>query len=131
MPWHWAEHGQVNGHLWDLQQALYCTYEGSTPLNCAAVAKDFCRRPNVGTALWYLLSLEHDVDALLQNLLPFGLAIFCGVISESINRILKHGHNEHNNRGRGGGVVRWRGRMRCEGVNGRPFTGRPVCKLNE
>ena len=39
---------------------------------------------------------------MLQNIWPFGLAMFCGDISKSINRFLKHGHNEHNNRGGGG-----------------------------
>ena len=100
-------------NLWDLLQALYCTYQGPNLLNCAAVAKDFRRHCTVGTASWYLLSLEHDVDAMLQNISPLGLAMFCGDISESINRFLKHGHNEHSNR-----------------VNGRPSTGRPVCKHN-
>ena len=38
---------------------------------------------------------------MLQNIKPFGLAMF--YISESINRFLKHGHNEHSNRGGGGG----------------------------
>ena len=36
---------------------------------------------------------------MLQNIKPFGLAMFSGDISESINRFLKHGHNEHSNRG--------------------------------
>ena len=39
---------------------------------------------------------------MLLNTWPFGLAMFCGGISESINRFLKHGHNEHSNRGGGG-----------------------------
>ena len=30
-------------NMWDLLQALYCTYEGPNPLNCAAVARDFRR----------------------------------------------------------------------------------------
>ena len=90
--------------LWDLLQALYCTYQGTNPLNCAAVARDFRPHCTVGTASWYLLSLEHDVDAGLQNIKPFELAVFSGHISESINRFLKHGHNEHSNRGGGGGL---------------------------
>ena len=89
-------------NLWDLLQALYCTYEGRNPLSCAALAKDFRLHCTVGTASWYLLSLEHDVDAMLQNICPFGLAMFSGDVSESINRFLKHGHNEHGNRGGGG-----------------------------
>ena len=39
---------------------------------------------------------------MLQNINPFGLPMFSGDISESINRFLKHGHNEHSNRGGGG-----------------------------
>ena len=73
-------------NMWDLLQALYCTYQGPNPLNCAAVARDFRRHCTVGTASWYLLSLEHDVDTMLQNIKPFGLAMFSGDILESINR---------------------------------------------
>ena len=89
--------------MWDLLQALYCTYQSPNPLNCAAVAGDLRCHYTVGTTSWYLLSLECDVDAMLQNIWPFGLAMFCGDISESINRFLKHGHNKHSNRGGGGG----------------------------
>ena len=88
--------------MWDLLQSLYCTYQAPQPPNCAAVAEAFRRHCTDGTASWYLLSLECDVDAMLKNIWPFGLAMFCGDISESINRFLKHGHNEHSNRGRGG-----------------------------
>ena len=113
--------------MWDLLQALYCTYQGPNPLNCAVVARDFRRHCTAGTTSWYLLSLEQDVDTILQNIKPFGLAMFSGDNSESINRFLKHGHNEHSNRG-GGGVVGWRGWTRCRVVNCRPSTGRPMCK---
>ena len=89
-------------NMWDLLQALYCTYQGPDPLNCAAVARDFRRHCTVRKASWYLLSLDQDVDTMLQNIKPFGLAMFSGDIAESINRFLKHGHNEHSNRGRGG-----------------------------
>ena len=85
-------------HMWDLLQALYCTYQGPNPLNCAAVARDFRRHCIVGAASWYLLRLEHDVESMLQNIKPFRLAMFSGDISESSNRFLKHGHNEHRNR---------------------------------
>ena len=40
---------------------------------------------------------------MLQNIWAFESAMFYGDISESINRFLKHGHNEHSNRGGGGG----------------------------
>ena len=114
-------------NLWNLLQALYCTYQGPNPLNCAVVAREFRRQCTAGTASWYLLSLEHDVDAMLQNIKPFGLAMFLGDILESINGFLQHGHSEHNNRG-GGGAVGCRGWTGCKVVSGRPSTGRPVCK---
>ena len=90
-------------NLWDLLQDFCCTYHVPNPLNCAAPAKDFRCHRTFGTASWYLLSLEHDVDAMLHNIGPFGLARFCGAISQSIHRFLKHGHNEHNHPGGGGG----------------------------
>ena len=92
--------------MWDPLQALYCTYQGPNPLNCAAVARDFWRHCTVGTASWYLLSLGHDLDTILQNIKPFGVAMFSGDISESINRFRNHGHNEHKN---GRGVCRVEG----------------------
>ena len=114
----------------DLLQALYCTYQGPTPLNCGAMARDLRRHCTARTASWYLPSLEHAVNTMLQNIKPFGLAMFSGDISESINRFLKHSHNEHNNRGGGGGAVGWRGWTRCRVVSGRPSKWRPMCKHN-
>ena len=117
--------------MWDLLQALYCTYQGPNLFNCAAVACDFRHRCTVRTASWYVVSLEHDVDAMLHNIWLFGLAMFCGDIAESINRFLKQQHKEHNYRvGWGGGAVKGRGWMMCQGVNGRLSTGRPVRKHN-
>ena len=46
---------------------------------------------------------------MLQNIEPFGLAMFTGDDSESNNRFLKHGQNEHSNPGGGG--------CRVEGVD--------------
>ena len=115
-------------NMWDVLHALYCTYQGPNPLNCAAVAHDFRRHRTVGTTSWYQLSLEHDVDTMLQDIKTFGLATFSGDILENIRRFLKHGHNEHSNRGGGGGAVTWRGWTRCRVVSGRPSTGRPMCK---
>ena len=106
-------------NMWDLLQALYCTYQGPNPLNCAVVARDFRRHCFAGTASWYLLSLEQGVDTMLQNIKPFGLAMFSGDISESINRFLKHGHNEHSNRGRAGGGCRVDG---VDEVSGRQWS---------
>ena len=36
-------------NLWDLLQALHCTYHGPNPFKCAAVATDFRRHYTVGT----------------------------------------------------------------------------------
>ena len=45
------------GNMWDLLQALYCTYQGPNALSRAAVARDFRRHYTVRTASWYLLGL--------------------------------------------------------------------------
>ena len=117
-------------NLWDLLQALYCTYQGLNPLNYAAVARDFQRLCTIGTASWYLLSLEHDVDAMLLNIKPFGLAMFSGDISESINRLLKHRHNEHSNRG-GGGSGGGGGRGVGSSVVGHPQAGQCASTVHD
>ena len=113
-------------NMLDLLQALYCTHQGPNSLHCGSVARDFRRHCTAATAAWYLLSLEQDVDTMLQNIKPFGLAMFSADISESINRFRKHGHNEHSNRG--GGAVGCRGWTRCRVVNCWPSKGRPTCK---
>ena len=64
----------------DLLRALYCIYQVPKPLKCATLVDDFRRHCTIASAPWYLLSLEHDVDAMLQNIWPFGRAIFCGAI---------------------------------------------------
>ena len=48
--------------------------------------------------------------------------MFSGDISESINRFLKHGHNEHSNRGGGGGY-------RVEGVD--EVSGRQLSAIHK
>ena len=116
--------------VWDVLQALCCTYHSPNSLNCAAVAEHFRCPCAVGNASWYLPSLKCDVDAILQNIWPFGLAMVCWDISVSVNRNLKHGHNEHINRGQGGAHFRGIRQMRCQGLFPRPSTGRPVCKHN-
>ena len=83
------------------------------------MARDFRRHRTVATSSGYLQSLEHDVDTMLQNIKPFGLAMFSGDISESINRFVKHGHNEHSNRGGGGGGCRVEG---VDEVSGRQWS---------
>ena len=89
--------------VWDLWKALYCTYPSLEPLSCQVVAQDFRRHCTVSNASWYLVSLECDVDALLQKIPPFVLAMYYGDIPQSINHFSKHAHNKHSNRGGGGG----------------------------
>ena len=91
-------------NMWDLLQTRYCTYQGPNPWNCAAVASDFRRHCTVETASWYLLSLEHDVDTMLQNIKQFGPAMFSGDTSESINRFLKNMVTTSTSTGGGGGL---------------------------
>ena len=114
-------------NMWDVLQALYCTCYGPNLLNFAAAARHFRRHCTIGTASRYLVSLEHDVHAMLHNIWPFGLAMVCGDISESINRFLKYGHNKDSNGG-GGGLGG--GVDEVSGRNGRPSTGRAVCRHN-
>ena len=75
---------KATANTWDVLQALYCTSQTPNLLNCAATARHLRRYYTVGTASWHLLSLEHDVHAMLRNIWPFGLAMFRGDISESI-----------------------------------------------
>ena len=89
-------------NLWGLLHALNCTYHNPNPSNCAAMAKDLCRHCSAGTASWYVVSVEHDVDAMLQNIWPFRLAMFCGDIPKSTTCFMKLGLNEQSNRGGGG-----------------------------
>ena len=56
-----GRHEHVN-----MLEPLYCAYQ-----RLDAVADSFCYHCTVGTASWFLLSLERDVDAVLQNILPF------------------------------------------------------------
>ena len=55
----------------------------------------FHRHCGYGTTSWYRLSLECNVEFMLQSIWSFGLPMFCADISKSINHFLKHGHNEH------------------------------------
>ena len=112
-------------NMWDLLQALYSKYQSPTPLNYAAVAEDFLCCCTNGTAPWYLVRLERDVDATPQNSWSLGLAMFCGSISESINVFLM-GTTSKAIRGRRGVGFTRLGRMSCSGASDCPSIGRIV-----
>ena len=59
----------------------------------------FCEHGAPGSASHYLLFLEEDADRLLEDIWPFGMAMFSNDIVESLNRFLKQAFNEHNARG--------------------------------
>ena len=86
---------------------LYVTYQPHRPQSdyCKRVIRNF--RKHVvrrrGGGGHYLLILEYDADRILANIFPYGLAMFCGDIVESLNRLLKKAYTGHSNRGGGGG----------------------------
>ena len=43
----------------------------------------------------YLLFLEEDADRLLEDIWPFGMAMFSNHIVQSLNRFLTHAFSEH------------------------------------
>ena len=59
---------------------------------------------------------------MLQNVWPFGLAMFCGDILEGITYFWKHGHKKHIN-GAGGISYSGNGWTRCRTVCGPLSTG--------
>ena len=85
MPWHY----KAVANMLHFLGAVYCTYQSLEPLNCTAVVEDF-RRHYIGTTLWYLQSVECDVDATWQNVGHLDLPRFVAVV-------LKCGHNEQSN----------------------------------
>ena len=104
--------------LWDLLQALYCTYQDHNPLNCAAVASDFH-----GTVLW----LQHHgiYSASSMTKIPCCRRIsHLGWLSSQVT--FRKASTAFCNPG--GGAVWWGGWTRCPVVSGRPSIGRPMCK---
>ena len=53
------------------------------------------------SASHYLLFLEECADILLENICPFGMAMFFNHIVESLDRFLKQTFNMHTTRGGG------------------------------
>ena len=49
----------------------------------------------------YISLLKHDFDLLMHHIYPFGLALFCNDVIESLNRFLKLAYTEHSSRGGG------------------------------
>ena len=78
-----------------LLKDLYHTYQVGTRPQCRAAAAAFREHCAPRSASHYLLFLEEDVDRVLDDIWPFGLAMFSNDIVESLNRCLKQAFNEH------------------------------------
>ena len=69
---------------------------------CATCTKAFLEHcPEEGKGGQYLLMLSQDFDRLLPHLYPFGMAMFCQDVVESLNRLLKLAYTEHSAHGGG------------------------------
>ena len=84
-----------------LLKDLYHTYQVCTRPQYRAAAAAFREHCAPRSASHYLLFLEEDADRVLDDIWPFGLAMFSNDIVQSINRFLKHAFNEHSARGAG------------------------------
>ena len=86
-----------------LMTALYCTHFKAASLQCAPVAREFQRaiRPNVRSH--YLLWLRRDAKKVLKAMRPWGPAMFCGDVVESLNALLKECFLMATTRGEGRG----------------------------
>ena len=76
---------------------------GSTPLvpgYSSCLPRALCTRVCVPLRPFFL---EEDADRLLEDMWPFGMAVFSNVIVESLNRFPKQAFNEHGANGRGKG----------------------------
>ena len=90
----------------ELMAQLYRTYwGGQAPPEAAGVARRFREALCPESGSWYLLFLERDCAAMLQEVQAdgFGLAMFSSDVVESLNRLLKRACNDHFARGGGGG----------------------------
>ena len=84
-----------------LLKDLYHTYQVGTRPQCRAAAAAFREHSAPRSASHYILFLEEDADRVLDDIWPFGLAMFSNDIVESLNRFLKQAFNEHSARGGG------------------------------
>ena len=84
-----------------LLKDLYHTYQVGTCPQCRAAAAAFREHCAPRSASHYLLFLDEDADHVLDDIWPFGLAMFSNDIVQSLNRFLKQAFNEHSARGGG------------------------------
>ena len=88
----------------EMLKAMYVTKQ-ARPLErdyCAKRVRAFerhCMEPGKGGH--YISLLKHDFDLLMHHIYPFGLALFCNDVIESLNRFLKLAYTEHSSRGGG------------------------------
>jgi hypothetical protein len=99
------QHRAVVG-IREMLKAMYVTKQ-EHPLAtdyCAKRVRAFekhCMEPGKGGH--YISLLKCDFDLLMRHIYPFGLALFCNDVIESLNRFLKLAYTEHSSRG--GGVL--------------------------
>ena len=93
--------------LWD----PYHTYQVGPRLQCRAIAAAFREHCAPRSACHYLPFLEEDADRLLDDIWPFGMAMFSNDIVGSQKRFLKQAFNEHS--ARGGGKQKATGQSAC------------------
>ena len=97
-----ANVAEAIGDMGALLRTLYVTYQ--SPLKappCAKVAKAFREAICPTSGSQYLLFLEQDCEQLLEDIYPYGMAMFSGDVVEGFNRLLKQAFNDHSNRGGG------------------------------
>ena len=93
---------------------LYHTYQMGARPYCRGIAAAFRKHCAPGSPSHYLTFLEEDGDHLLQDIWPFGMAMFSNDIAESLDGFLKQAFNEHS--AWGGGKQKATGQSAC----GRP-----------
>ena len=84
-----------------LLRDLYHTYQVGPPPQRRAIAAAFRKHCAPGSVSHYLLFLEEDAHRLLEDIWPFGMAMFSNDILESQDRFLKQAFNEHSAQGGG------------------------------
>ena len=84
-----------------LLRDLHHTYQVGPRPKCRAIAAAFRGHYAPGFASQYLLFLEEDAHSLLEDIQPFGMAMFSNDIVERWNRFLKYAFYKLSARGAG------------------------------
>ena len=90
--------------MYMLLQNLYSTRYNAKALKCKRIAKKFRKAILPTVCSYYFLWLEKHARPVLKGIAPWGLAMFCGDVVESMNAILKDIFLTATARGGGGGT---------------------------